>query len=264
MAHYMRGLRFLFIAVSALSSVNAIPNGITLFDPAGDFDYQIGGSFTPASSVTTVSRDKDDSPAPGLYNICYINAFQSQDGDDKTWWEQNAANLLLQKNGKLVIDPDWDEYIFNTTTAANRNALAVIVEPWIDECASKGFNAIEPDNLDTYTRFSQLTKADNLAFARILSDYAHSKNLAFAQKNTAELQAADKTTGGFDFAIAEECAVYNECSAYTALYGNHVLEIEYSDNGIDYFNQACAALGAQIPINYRNRNVTPKGVDMHC
>ncbi|KAJ7062128.1 glycoside hydrolase family 114 protein [Mycena amicta] len=241
----------------------AAPSTVTLFDPAGDFDYQLGGSFTPVSSVTTVSRDKDSEPVDGLYNICYINAFQSQTADN-TWWNENHPDLLLQSNGKPLLDPDWDEYIFNTTTEANRNALAAIVEPWIDSCASKGFDAIEPDNLDSYTRFSQLTKADNLAFAKVLSDYAHSKNLAFAQKNTADLKKADMTAGGFDFAIAEECAVYDECDSYTNLYGNHVLEIEYSDNGLKYYTKACAALGAQIPITYRDRDVTPTGIDEHC
>ncbi|KAF7303624.1 Glyco-hydro-114 domain-containing protein [Mycena indigotica] len=195
----MLALLTIFAALS--TSIIAAPSSLTLFDPSGDFDYQIGGAFTPVSSVTTVSRDRADSPVKGLYNICYVNTFQSQSGSDKAWWEKNAASLLLQQNGKPYLDPDWDEYIFNTSTVANRNALAAIVKPWIDECASKGFNAIEPDNLDTYTRFKQLSKADNVAFAKILSDYAHSKNLAFGQKNTAELKQADKTAGGFDVSV---------------------------------------------------------------
>nr|GAT51630.1 predicted protein [Mycena chlorophos] len=250
-----------FLTAGAVASPAAA--AITLFDPSGDFDYQIGGSFTPVSSVTTVSRDNSDEPAEGLYNICYVNAFQAQE-EDSNWWLQNAPQLLLQENGQPVKDPDWDEYIFNTTTDANRQALAAILEPTIQTCATKGFNAIEPDNLDTYTRFSSLTKADNLAFARILSDYAHSLGLAFAQKNTAGLKAADKTTGGFDFAIAEECQVYSECDEYSNLYGNYMIEIEYKSDGKKYFTAACAARGAQIPINYRNLDVTPNGVDEHC
>ncbi|KAJ7281781.1 hypothetical protein C8J57DRAFT_82694 [Mycena rebaudengoi] len=153
---------------------------------------------------------------------------------------------------------------------ANRAALAKIVEPWIDTCVSKGFNAIEPDNLDTFDRYGALTKENNLAFARLLSDYAHSKGLAFAQKNTAILVKADKVAGEFDFAIAEECGFFKECSAYTSLYGNFVLEIEYSDNenGRAVYDQACKDLGSKIPIAYRDRDVVPstaKGyVNLHC
>ncbi|KAJ7281782.1 glycoside hydrolase family 114 protein [Mycena rebaudengoi] len=245
---------------------------VTLFDPSGDFDYQIGGDFKPDSTVKTVSRDFEGGKAePGLYNICYVNVFQSQPGTAKKWWEDNASNLLLKENGQLLLDKKWDEYIFDTSTAANREALAKIVEPWINTCVSKGFNAIEPDNLDTFDRYgAHLTKENNLAFARLLSDYAHSKGLAFAQKNTALLVNADKVAGGFDFAIAEECGNFKECSAYTSLYGNFVLEIEYSDNenGQAVYDQACKDLGSKIPITYRDRDVVPptgKGyVNLHC
>ncbi|KAH8831612.1 glycoside hydrolase family 114 protein [Flagelloscypha sp. PMI_526] len=262
---------------------------LTLFDPTGDFDYQIGGSFNPNSTVKTISRDYEESDiVEGLYNICYINAFQSQSGDALARkvvyrafhtmrtnslacrWEDNAKDLLLQKNGEPYLDPDWGEYIFDTTTDAERQALAGIVKPWIKTCSDKGFNAIEPDNLDTFNRFDELSKEGNLAFAKILSDYAHSLNLAFAQKNAAGLEATDKTAGGFDFAIAEECAFYNECNTYTDLYGDHVLEIEYSDNknAASVFTKACTALGAQIPITYRDRDVSiptkKKYVNEHC
>ncbi|KAH8817913.1 glycoside hydrolase family 114 protein [Flagelloscypha sp. PMI_526] len=264
-----------FAALAMLSPVLAAPRAqeaIKLFDPSGDFDYQIGGSFTPDSSVKTVSRDYESGEvAKGLYNVCYINAFQSQPGEALAWWEKNAKDLLLQKNGKPYLDPDWDEYIFDTTTDAKRQALAKIVKPWIDTCAKKGFNAIEPDNLDTFTRFQELSQAGNLAFARILSDYAHSLGMAFAQKNTASLTSADKIAGGFDFAVAEECANFKECSNYTSLYGNYVLEIEYSDvkNAESVYSDACKALGSKIPITYRDRKVAmpsdkSKYVNRHC
>jgi len=66
-------------------------------------------------------------------------------------------------------------------------------------------------------------------------------------------------SAGFDFAVAEECQVYNECSSYTNVYGASVLEIEYSDNKKSYYTAACSARGAAIPVIYRDRNVVPKG-----
>ena len=38
----------------------------------GQFDYQIGGSYTPSSSVSIVDRDRSASPVAGKYNICYV------------------------------------------------------------------------------------------------------------------------------------------------------------------------------------------------
>lgn len=228
----------------------------------GKFDYQIGGAYTPASDVAIVSRDNSESPASGLYNICYINVFQTQNGT-LSWWQSNHPDLLLKyTNGTLFEDPGWKgEYFLDTTTDAKRQEIAAVHEATIDTCAGKGFNAIEPDNLDTFTRSNNLlTEADNLALAKILADYAHSKNLAFAQKNTgSDLGNSGKSTVGFDFAIAEECQKWGECDAYTNVYGDNVIEIEYSDNGKSIFTAACSARGAEISIIYRDRGVVPAG-----
>ncbi|MFE3519967.1 hypothetical protein ACFXOA_32260, partial [Streptomyces sp. NPDC059166] len=35
------------------------------------FDYQIGGGYAPPDGVLAVSRDREDQPEPGLYNVCY-------------------------------------------------------------------------------------------------------------------------------------------------------------------------------------------------
>ncbi|KAJ6489095.1 hypothetical protein C8R45DRAFT_1074181 [Mycena sanguinolenta] len=150
--------------------------------------------------------------------------------------------------------------------SANLTAIATILNGWIDTCHSKGFDAIEPDNLDTFTRSDNfLTAADNLALAKLFTDHAHSLGLAVAQKNTgAELGASGKSTAGFDFAVAEECQEYTECDSYTAVYGNEMLEMEYTDNGIAAWNAACAARGSVISVIYRDRDVvTPSSKTYH-
>ncbi len=87
---------------------------------------------------------------------------------------------------------------------------------------------------------------------------AHQQGLAVAQKNTAELTATQVDRVGFDFAVAEDCQVYSECVAYRRLYGGHVIEIEYSDEGRANFDLACARRGDVWSIVYRDRDlVTP-------
>jgi hypothetical protein len=162
----------------------------------------------------------------------------------------------------LFEDPDWPgEYFLDTRTDANRQAIATILNGWIDTCKSKGFNAIEPDNLDTFTRSNGLlTAANNLALAKLFTDHAHSVGLAVAQKNTGEeLGSSGKSTAGFDFAVAEECQEFEECDSYTDVYGNNVIEIEYTDNGISAWNAACQARGSVISVIYRDRDVVPAG-----
>ncbi|GLB45070.1 putative glycoside hydrolase family 114 protein [Lyophyllum shimeji] len=256
-----RALLALCVAATT-ASATILPRSVTPPPVNGKFDYQIGGSYTPASDVTIVSRDNAENPAAGKYNICYLNAFQTQP-EAQSWWKTNHPDLLLKKSdGSYFQDQDWPgEFFLDTTTDAKRQALLAIHQTTIDSCASKGFNAIEPDNLDTFTRSNGLlTKADNLAFAKLLADYAHGKGLAFGQKNTgSDLGSSGKTTVGFDFAIAEECGYYNECDSYTNVYGNNVIEIEYSDNGKSAYTAACSARGAQISIIYRDRDVVPNG-----
>lgn len=221
------------------------------------FDYQIGGPYQPPAGVTVVSRDRTASPAPGLYNICYINAFQVQPGEE-SWWKKNHADLLLKdKNGNLVIDKDWGEILLDFSSETKRAALTSVVGGWMDECAAKGFKGVEPDNLDSYSRSNGLlTRSAALAYATSLTSRAHSKGLAVGQKNTADLSTASAKQVGFDFAVAEECADWDECDAYVATYGNRVIVIEYSQS---QFTKACNAFGDTLSIVLRDVDVTTPG-----
>jgi len=234
----------------------------------GSFSYQIGGAFAPAPGTAIVDRDRHDPPAAGAYNVCYINAFQSQ-ADEHRWWLRRHRSLLLFHAGHAVVDGQWNEQLLDTSTRTKRKALARILGNWMAGCARAGFNAVEPDNLDSWTRSEgTLTVHDNLAFAAALVKRAHALGLAIAQKNAAEISATGRRIG-FDFAIAEECQAYSECGSYTRVYGNHVIEIEYPDNGgLKGFNAACQARGSLISIDYRDRDVLPAGkpghIERHC
>lgn len=241
----------------ALASLHAHADGVTLPPVGAQYDSQLGGAYTPPAGVAIVSRDRADAPIPGLYNICYINAFQTQP-QELDMWQQVAPELLLKDAaGALFNDPLWpNEVLLDTRTSEARDWLFEIVAPWIAQCAKDGFQAIEADNIDTYARSNgALRLADNLAYAVDLANYAHSLGLAFAQKNGSEIGPSGKAAG-FDFAIVESCQVYDECDYYTALFGGHVLEIEYTDTAARFFDTACAARGAQISVIRRDRNLT--------
>jgi hypothetical protein len=234
--------------------------GIVLLPPNGGYDSQIGGHYTPPPGLMSVSRDRLSPPAPGLYSICYFNAFQTQ-AEETGWWTMHHEQLLLRdRSGKLVEDPDWPgEFFLDTSTKEKREAIFAIVGEWVRKCAEDGFSAIEPDNLDSWTRSDGvLTLENNLAMVRLLSDLAHELGLAVAQKNNVELGAEGKTRGGFDFAIAEECELYNECEEYRAVY-DLVIEIEYSDNNPAVFERACSARGGRHPIVLRDRKLSTPG-----
>lgn len=216
-------------------------------------DYQLGGAHQPADGVTGVVRDRTDSPAPGLWSACYVNAFQTQPGADDV-----PEDLLLHDaTGARVEDPDWPgEFLVDVGTAEQRQRVLDVVGPWFDGCAADGFDAVEPDNLDSWTRSGGLlTAADAVAMARLLVARAHDDGLTVAQKNTAELVGADL---GFDFAVTEECQEFDECDAFTDAYGAQVVEIEYTDAA---FDAACAARGGEIAVQRRDRDVSVPGTE---
>jgi Glycoside-hydrolase family GH114 len=251
------GVCLVFGSAAAAGATDAVP----AYSPPpanATFDYQIGGSYSPAAGVGIVDRDRTSHPAAHAYNICYVNAFQTQ-AYQAAWWKTHHSDLLLRTpSGELVSDPSWPgEILLDTSTAAKRTGLAKIIGGWIDICANKGFNAVEADNLDSNTRSHHLlTVADNLAFAKLLSARAHTDGLAIAQKNDAELSARARRTAHFDFAMAESCQVYSECSYYLKAYGDEVIEIEYAGKP---YRAACAARGARISVILRDINVVARG-----
>ncbi|MGX9890487.1 endo alpha-1,4 polygalactosaminidase [Streptomyces sp. NPDC002276] len=217
-------------------------------------DYQLGGAYTPPKGVSVVSRDYTAAPAPGVYNICYVNAFQAQPDAQGDW---DADLLLRDRSGKVVMDEDWGEAMLDIGTPAKRARIAKKVDGWIDVCAEKGFDGVEPDNYDSYTRAPHglLTAADAEAFQTLLARHAHARHLAIAQKNTLEL-AKDRKRVGLDFAVVEECGQYDECGSYVDAFGDHVIVVEYTEKGM---KKACAGWGDRISIVRRDLDVTPAG-----
>jgi hypothetical protein len=225
------------------------------------FDYQLGGAYPPPAGVTAVTRDRHGQPVGGAYSICYVNAFQTQPGA-LPWWRKHHPRLLLRTaSGQLVHDPGWPgEVLLDTSTAGKRSRLANVIGVWIAGCAHRGFKAVEPDNLDSFTRSRGLLRRDGaLKLSTRLARRAHHAGLAIVQKNLAGLRKRRAESVGFDFAVAEDCQRYHECASYLRAHGRHVIEIEYADNGLASFKHACSARGARVSIVYRDRLLRPRG-----
>jgi hypothetical protein len=93
-------------------------------------------------------------------------------------------------------------------------------------------------------------QAEAVEFGAMITTHAHSRGLAVGQKNTPQLtEEQSRTIIGFDFAVSEECGAYDECDDYTAIFGDNVLVIEYTDEG---FARACAAVGDRVSVVRRD------------
>ncbi|MGO1467585.1 MAG: endo alpha-1,4 polygalactosaminidase [Microbacterium gubbeenense] len=229
----------LLVACSAGAADAVTPasesSDVALPPTSGVFDYQLGGSYDELdlgggpTAIDVVVRDATSEPLDGAYSVCYVNGFQTQP-DDAEFWLEREDLLLHDSNGELVIDPEWpDEYVLDPSTSAQRDGILEILGPVIDGCEDDGFDAVEIDNLDTWTRFDEIDESGAHALAEAYVTRTHDAGMAIAQKNSAEITQVAHDEIGFDFAVTEECGVWEECAAYTDVYGDHVLQIEYPE-----------------------------------
>lgn len=251
----------------AAGSVDEVAPGEIALPPTGGLpDYQLGGAYEPAVGVRIVGRDRGAQPADGAYSICYVNGFQTQPGERGLW----SDDLLVHVDGEPLIDPEWpDEVLIDTSTAEQRDRIVEIVAPWIRGCAEAGFDAVEFDNLDSFTRSDgALDAAGNLALATDYVEVAHRAGLAAGQKNAAEFAEQLHAEAGFDFAVVEECAAYRECASYTDVYADAVIDIEYTDNLPRSWSEVCADPATPRSVVLRDRDLVvagdPDHVADHC
>ena len=114
--------------------------------------------------------------------------------------------------------------------------LAPILLARLDLCKAKGFDAVEPDNMEIHTNDTgfPLTYDDQLKFALWLADESHKRGLAIGIKNAAD-QVKD-LVGHFDFAITEDAFFYGWAEKMNPFIesGKPVFAAEYTDLGGDF------------------------------
>ena len=190
--------------------------------------YDIDGILNSASVVAALHQQ-------GSKVICYIeigsagNYYSAADeGNAVTYYNQLKAAGDL---GRTM--PGYPERYLNIKAAST----VPIIESMIrQQCAAKGFDAVEPDIDDSYTDSTgfPITEAQNEAYDRTLAAYAHGLGLAWGQKNgdndAAFSAALEPTT---DFLLTEECRYYQTCGIVTPPYlraGKLVLDAEYTND----------------------------------
>jgi hypothetical protein len=100
----------------------------------------------------------------------------------------------------------------------------------LDYAVLRGFDGVEPDNVDGYTNNSgfPLTAADQLSFNRFIANEAHERDLSVGLKN--DLDQITDLVAYFDFAVNEQCHEYDECDQLEPFIdaGKPVFNAEYA------------------------------------
>jgi endo-alpha-1,4-polygalactosaminidase (GH114 family) len=118
--------------------------------------------------------------------------------------------------------------------------IAPILRARLDLCKAKGFDAVEPDNMEIHSNGSgfPITYEDQLKYALWLAEEAHQRGLAIGIKNAAD-QVKD-LINHFDYAIVEDYFFYGWQEKMLPFIeaGKPVFAAEYDDTGVD-FAAAC-------------------------
>lgn len=253
----------LALLLAACATVGDADAHRILLPEPGPFDYQLGGVSELPEGVTVVARDSTAEPAEGAYSICYVNGFQTQPGEGEHWLAEHPELVLRDAAGEPFADPGWpDEYLLDTSTDDTRSEIAALLGTVIASCATSGFDAVEIDNLDTWTRSDGLLTIEGaLDLAARYARVAHDLGLAIAQKNGAGQSARFRDEVGFDFAVTEECMRYDECADYLDAYDGRVFDIEYGS--AEEFVAYCADSGHPAAMIRRDLGLVPAGSPAH-
>jgi hypothetical protein len=159
--------------------------------------YDVDGFETSAATVRTLHR-------LGRRVICYL---------DVGSWESYRPDA--DRFPRSAIGRRYEGFPDERWLDVSRFRLfAAPLERRIGICASKGFDAVEPDNLagwENKTGF-RIGRGDQLRFNRWIARQVHRRGMAVALKNDG--RQASQLVGPFDFAIVEECFQYEECGLY--------------------------------------------------
>ncbi len=190
--------------------------------------YDIDGIENPAATVRALHRR-------GAHVICYLEVgaagnyySAAAEGVRVSYYAQFRAAGDL---GRPM--PGYPERYLNINAASTVSIAEAMIR---QQCAAKGFDAVEPDIDDSYTDDTgyRITEQQNERYDRTLGAYAHRLGLAWGQKNgdndAAFSRALEPTT---DFLLTEECNFYHTCSIVAPPYlraGKLVLNAEYTDD----------------------------------
>lgn len=200
------------------------------------WQWQIGGgTIDPSLAVDVFDIDWEEAASvvsrlhqAGKKVICYVSVGSWED------WRPDASAFPAAVLGNDY--PGWPGERFVDIRA---QALRDIMAKRLDVCRTKGFDAVEPDNMDVFSSNSgfPLKKSDGVDYASWLAGECHARGMAIVQKNASELTADIAST--YDGALTEDCFDGGWCADMQPYIDANkpVLACEYTSS---VFPKACA------------------------
>jgi hypothetical protein len=239
-----------------LTSSPSFPVSVDNWHPSlgNTLQLQFEGTFDDTVETDAYDLDLFDTEAAAIADlhargkrvICYISAGSWED------WRPDADLFPEEVIGRNYSGWPGEKWL----DVRQLDELQPIMSARLDLWASKGFDGVEPDNVEVLgndTGFP-MDYQDQLAYALWLAQAAHARGLVIGLKNAPQM--VGDVVESFDFAIVEDCFEYDWCADMSPFIqaGKPVFAIEYTDSGID-FQDACAqadSLGLSMILKHRD------------
>jgi hypothetical protein len=191
---------------------------------AGPVDLTVAADIYTLDMFDTSAASVQALHKSGRRAVCYISVGSWED------WRPDAADYPPILLGNAYIGWEGERWV----DIRRLDLLGPILGKRLDQCKAKGFDGVEPDNLDGYqtdTGF-ELTPADQIAVNRWFAAEAHARGLGIGLKNDPE--QIDELVAHFDWAITEDCFDQGWCHATQPFLdaGKAVVALEYTDTGM--------------------------------
>lgn len=200
--------------------------------PRTSWDWQLTGPFDFSRAVAVYDVDLFEQSTArvtqlhtaGHRVICYVSVGSWED------WRPDAGDFPAAVLGNEYAGWAGERWL----DIRRIDLLGPIMRARLDLCRQKGFDAVEPDNIDGYqndTGFA-LTAADQLRYNRWLANEAHVRRLSIGLKNDSE--QVTQLIADFDWALTEDCFDQGWCSDLAPFLdaGKAVFAAEYTDTGV--------------------------------
>lgn len=154
--------------------------------------------------------------------VCYLNAGAWED------WRPDRGDFPEELLGNRY--EGWPgEYWLDIRRI---DLLALPMTTRLDLCVQKGFDGVEPDNLDGYANNTgfPITSEDQITYNRWFAEQAHARNLAVGLKNDPD--QIETLVPYFDWITTESCFHEGWCQQVTPFIeaGKPVIAIEYTND----------------------------------
>ncbi|WP_416967077.1 endo alpha-1,4 polygalactosaminidase [Streptomyces sp. 4F14] len=210
----------------APTAAPASPDGRWQPRPGVDWQWQLNGKLDTSVDVPVYDIDGFDQTAAVVTAlhaknrkvICYLSTGAYED------WRPDAADFPKSVIGK---GNGWEGERW--LDIRQLSILEPLMTKRLDMCKEKGFDAVEPDNMDGYLNDTgfPLKAEDQLAYNRLIAGLAHDRGMSVGLKN--DMDQIPDLLADFDFAVNEQCAQYKECDTLTPFIeaGKAVFHVEY-------------------------------------